>query len=120
VRSRVSVSSFQVSVLKFEPGLGLGAYGLDYATVEAEAIGVEAEAVDEIAVSISLVCTMCKETRAVTRGAGGEKTPCETFVSPGKTCWTKFKIIGHTVVQMFLAPLRKLIAPLGIPSWLRA
>jgi len=35
VRSRVSVSSFQVSVSvsKFQPGLGLGGYGLDYITV---------------------------------------------------------------------------------------
>ena len=34
VRSRVSVSNFQVSVSvsKFEPGLGLGGYGLDYIT----------------------------------------------------------------------------------------
>jgi len=32
MRSRVSVSNFQVSVSKSEPGLTLGGYGLDYIT----------------------------------------------------------------------------------------
>jgi len=39
---------------------------------------------------------MCKEARTVTRGAGRENTPWKVFISPEKTCWTKFKIIRHS------------------------
>jgi len=60
---------------------------------------------------------MCKEARAVTRGAGGEKHPLEIFSSPlEKRVGQNFKLLG--IVQIFLAPLRKLFAPLGVPSCL--
>jgi len=42
----------------------------------------------------------------------------EIFRPPGKMWWTSFKTIGH--VQKMWAPCRKLLAPPGVPSWLRA
>jgi len=62
---------------------------------------------------------MYKETRTVTEGAGGEQPPLENFSSPLE------KRVGQNlilldIVQIFLATLRKLIAPLIVPSWLRA
>jgi len=50
---------------------------------------------------------MCKEASTVTRVAAGEKPHLENL-----------KLLD--IVQIFLAALRKLIAPLGVPSWLRA
>jgi len=66
-----------------------------------------------------LVCTMCKEARTVTRGAGAETPPLENFSSPlEKRVGQNLKLLD--IVQRFLAPLRKLIAPLGVPSLLLA
>jgi len=53
------------------------------------------------------------------RGPGGKNPPLEKF-SPRLE-----KYVGHSLklldaVQKFLAPLRKIFAPPGVPSWLRA
>jgi len=49
---------------------------------------------------------MCKEARTVTRVAGGEAPLGKFFTSPGKTCWTKFKTIGHG--SKFFDPSQKI------------
>jgi len=60
---------------------------------------------------------MCKEASTVTRGAVGKKAPLENFSSPlEKRVEQNLKLLD--IVQIILTPLRKLIAPLGVPSWL--
>jgi len=59
---------------------------------------------------------MCKEARTVTRGAGGEKPPLENFTFLlEKRVGENLKLLD--IVQKFLAPLRKLLVPLGVLSW---
>jgi len=47
----------------------------------------------------------------------GKKAPLENFSSPlEKRVEQNLKLLD--IVQIILTPLRKLIAPLGVPSWL--
>jgi len=58
------------------------------------------------------------EARTVTWGAGGETHPLEIFSSPlEKRVGQNLKLLD--IVQIFLAPLRDFISPLGVPSSLR-
>jgi len=57
---------------------------------------------------------MCEEARTVTKGAGGEAPLAKILVSPGKSIGQNLKLL--VIVQKFLAPLRKLFAPLGVQT----
>jgi len=59
-----------------------------------------------------VACVKSQGDRPVTRGAQ------KIFRPSGRMCWTQFKNIGHSSKSW--APLRKLFAPLDVPSWLRA
>jgi len=56
--------------------------------------------------------------QARNQGGAWRQRPLRNIFAPlGKMYWTSFKIIGH--ISKNLAPLRKLFAPPGVPSWLR-
>ena len=65
--------------------------------------------------SVAKIRKWRSESRPVTRGA---KPTLEKFLTPLEKCvGHSLKILG--IVQQILAPLGKLFAPPGVPSWLR-
>ena len=52
------------------------------------------------------------------QGEGGRSIPCKPFRPPGKAVGHRWKLLD--IVWKFWAPLRKLFASPGVPSWLRA
>jgi len=59
---------------------------------------------------------LLRTQRPVTRGASPHE---KIFVHHWKMCWTNSLTLLHIRLKIW-APLRKLFAPPGVPSWLRA
>ena len=64
------------------------------------------------------MCNCSKGTTLQCQSSENKNEAPKIFAPPGKVSWTLFKIIGHSL--KIWAPLRKLFATHGVPSWLRA
>jgi len=62
---------------------------------------------------------MLPKTRAVTRGRRGDESPPRKFFTPLEKCVAHNLKLLDTIKKIW-APLRKLFAPPGVISWLRA
>jgi len=58
--------------------------------------------------------------RPVTRESVGGEVPLEKFFAPAQEKFVRYILKLLDIFQKILAPLRKLFAPPGVPSWLRA
>jgi len=63
-------------------------------------------------------CLLCHVTRPLTRGDAGGEGPTRFSSPPEKCVGHRLKLLD--IVQKLWAPPRKLLAPPGVPSWLRA